>query len=38
MFPDRQLGLVISLALLLFKFIQEVFHFLPTVFEMKEPT
>ena len=30
------LGLVISLALLLFKFIQEIFHFLPTIFEMKE--
>ena len=30
------LGLVISLALLLFKFIQEIFHFLPPVFEMKE--
>lgn len=30
------LGLVISLALLLFKFIHELLHFLPGVFEMKE--
>ena len=30
------LGLVISLALLLFKFFQKIFHFLQTVFEMKE--
>lgn len=29
-------GLVVSLALLLFKFCQEVVHFLPTVFDMKE--